>query len=347
MPTKVVPAYCIGQNGLRIRFRAERIGCTQLNKAAGAGPGKAGISGMECYEKRKCPGVSMGGKIYSLRMAKKMTQEQLAEVLCVSPAAVSKWERNLATPNVEMLWALADLFECTIDELVGRTVAQVERMGMYDEERLRLVAVAGDLLRCSEISRAEGLLAMEEAVPRLESGSRFLAFAIPYVMYAFMLQMDVERSFGYLENYAQALPERERAEGRMIAGTLKQIFSGEGEECIRECAASYIGIEYRERIGAGRMGGKLKAARQEIIARYKDQRPYSETQTILRNLESDTLTKALKGASGRVVTKFLSNLSDRLLYYISEDMVRWQGTEEEILAAQRKVLEVGAFCLAP
>ena len=29
--------------------------------------------------------VAMGGKIYSLRMAKEMTQEQLAGVLCVSP----------------------------------------------------------------------------------------------------------------------------------------------------------------------------------------------------------------------------------------------------------------------
>ena len=47
--------------------------------------------------------VTIGGKIYSLRVAKRMTQEQLAAVLCVSPAAVSKWERNLANPSIEML----------------------------------------------------------------------------------------------------------------------------------------------------------------------------------------------------------------------------------------------------
>ena len=64
--------------------------------------------------------VAIGGKIYSLRVAKGMTQEQLAAILCVSPAAVSKWERNLANPSVEMLWELADYFECSIDELVGR-----------------------------------------------------------------------------------------------------------------------------------------------------------------------------------------------------------------------------------
>ena len=52
--------------------------------------------------------VAIGGKIYSLRVAKGMTQEQLAAVLCVSPAAISKWERNLSNPSIEMLAALAD-----------------------------------------------------------------------------------------------------------------------------------------------------------------------------------------------------------------------------------------------
>lgn len=77
-------------------------------------------------------GVAMGGKIYSLRMAKRMTQEQLAAQLCVSPAAVSKWERNQAVPSVEMLWALADFFDCSMDELAGRRLARMEQIGAYD-----------------------------------------------------------------------------------------------------------------------------------------------------------------------------------------------------------------------
>ena len=51
--------------------------------------------------------VAIGGKIYSLRVAKGMTQEQLAAILCVSPAAVSKWERNIANPGIDILWAWA------------------------------------------------------------------------------------------------------------------------------------------------------------------------------------------------------------------------------------------------
>ena len=112
----------------------------------------------------------MGKRICSLRAARGMTQEQLADMLCVTPAAVSKWERNLAVPSLEMLWVLADYFDCTIDELVGRRQEQLERMGIYDEDRLRLVGIAGDLQRCGEISRQQGLLALEQAAAGFQVG---------------------------------------------------------------------------------------------------------------------------------------------------------------------------------
>ena len=66
-----------------------------------------------------------------------------------------------------------------------------------------------------------------------------------------------------------------------------------------------------------------------------------EIQVILRNLESETLVVALSGASGKIVVRFLMNLSDRLLYFISEDIDNWNGTEEDILKAQRQVLDIG------
>ena len=275
-------------------------------------------------ENIKYPGVAMGGKIYSLRMAKRMSQEQLAAVLNISPAAVSKWERNLSKPSVEMLWVLADFFECSIDELVGRTLVQVEGVGMYEEKKLRLVVIGEDLLKCSEISRAEGLLAMES-----------------------------EEAFHFLENYVTTLPEAERPEGSMIVAVLRKIFSGESPEILQELIASYIGMDYREK--NGRMSEMLKYTRQEILDQYKDKKMYSdstdlleelvhvgdfEIQLILRNLDTVTLTAALTGASGEVARAFLANLSDRVLYFIHEDMKQWNGTEEEILKAQKKVLEL-------
>lgn len=300
--------------------------------------------------------VSMGGRLYSLRMARRMSQEQLAAVLCISPAAVSKWERNLSRPSIEMLWALADLFECSIDELVGRTRAQVERIAPYDEKTFRLALIGEDLLKCSEISRAEGLLAMESYVPKLRGGSRFLAFAIPYVLnlYAAKLGSGPEEPFQFLENYAATLTDAERPEGRMITAALRKIFSGESPEILRELIASHIGMDYGKQ--SGKMGEMLRHTRQEILDSYKDKGARSERtnlleafahmgdlelQLILRDTDSTTLTAALAGASGRVVQVFLANLSDRLLYFIHEDIRQWKGTEEEILTAQNKLLELG------
>ena len=309
-------------------------------------------------EKVKYHGVAMGGKIYSLRMAKRMSQEQLATVLGISPAAVSKWERNLSNPSIEMLWVLADFFECSIDELVGRTLVQVERLGTYDEKKLRLVVIGEDLLKCSEISRAEGLLAMETYIPKLKGGSRFLAFAIPYIMNFFMDQIALDDAFQLLENYVTTLPEGERQEGNMIAAALRKIFAGESPKILQELIASYIGMDYSEKNGI--MSEMLKYTRQEILDQYNGKKPYSdntdlleefvhvgdfEIQLILRDLDTVTLTSALTGASGEVARAFLANLSDRLLYFIHEDMKQWNGTEEDILAAQKKVLEIGCFCL--
>ena len=46
------------------------------------------------------------------------------------------------------------------------------------------------------------------------------------------------------------------------------------------------------------------------------------------------------------MTAFMSNLSDRVLYLLSEDLEHWEGSEEDILTAQRTMLEVGDFCLS-
>lgn len=49
------------------------------------------------------------------------TQAALAEALGVSQSAVSAWLSGTKTPSVENLWALADHFATTMDELAGRT----------------------------------------------------------------------------------------------------------------------------------------------------------------------------------------------------------------------------------
>ena len=56
--------------------------------------------------------MNIGQTIKRLRRQKDMTQEQLAQLLCFSSAAVSKWEKGNTLPDVLMVCALADYFDC-------------------------------------------------------------------------------------------------------------------------------------------------------------------------------------------------------------------------------------------
>ena len=60
----------------------------------------------------------LGDKIKLCRENKKMTQNEVADILDVSPATVSKYESGALEPNIESLKRLAELFEISIDELL-------------------------------------------------------------------------------------------------------------------------------------------------------------------------------------------------------------------------------------
>lgn len=64
--------------------------------------------------------MNIGKNIYNLRRDRNITQEALAAELGVTAAAVSKWENGYTLPDILMLCALADYFEVTTDELLGR-----------------------------------------------------------------------------------------------------------------------------------------------------------------------------------------------------------------------------------
>ena len=57
--------------------------------------------------------------IRRLRKEHSMTQEQLADALGVTPGAVYKWEAGLSVPDVRILMEIADLFDSSVDLLLG------------------------------------------------------------------------------------------------------------------------------------------------------------------------------------------------------------------------------------
>ena len=63
--------------------------------------------------------LSLSANISKLRKERSMTQEQLAEALGVTFASVSKWERGVATPELNLIAQMADLFGVSFDAIVG------------------------------------------------------------------------------------------------------------------------------------------------------------------------------------------------------------------------------------
>ncbi len=61
----------------------------------------------------------LGDKIKLYREKKRMTQNEVADILNVSPATISKYESGALEPNIESLKRLAELFEISIDELLS------------------------------------------------------------------------------------------------------------------------------------------------------------------------------------------------------------------------------------
>ena len=65
----------------------------------------------------------------ALRKEKQLTQEQIAEILGVSPQAVSRWENSATFPDVTLLPQIAEHFETTVDELLGiKKICKVQKV---------------------------------------------------------------------------------------------------------------------------------------------------------------------------------------------------------------------------
>lgn len=68
--------------------------------------------------------MEIGKIIKKYRRERDMTQEQLAEFLCVSVSAVSQWESGKTTPDLSAIPVICNLFDITSDELLGIDIQQ-------------------------------------------------------------------------------------------------------------------------------------------------------------------------------------------------------------------------------
>ena len=76
-----------------------------------------------------------------------MSQKEAASILNVVPSTLSKWETGVATPDQTILPKIADLYNVSVDYLLGRdapTPAPTDNT--ITEERLRVLGIDTDKL---------------------------------------------------------------------------------------------------------------------------------------------------------------------------------------------------------
>ena len=101
--------------------------------------------------------MSFGKTIKRLRRERDMTQDELAEILSISPQAVSRWETDAAMPDISLIAPLCNLFHVTADSLLEIDVSRQQ------EEIWKI---------CSEASKYSDRGYLSEARQILEDGLR-------------------------------------------------------------------------------------------------------------------------------------------------------------------------------
>lgn len=88
-----------------------------------------------------------GSVIHQLREKAKLTQAQLAEKLCVSDKAVSKWETGRGLPDISLLEPLAECLGISVPELLsGQPIHNQNRSANVMRSRFYVCPVCGNVL---------------------------------------------------------------------------------------------------------------------------------------------------------------------------------------------------------
>lgn len=69
--------------------------------------------------------MEIGNKILELRKRNNFSQEDLAEKVGVARQTISKWELGETSPDLEQSKKLSEIFNVSLDELVGKEIKEV------------------------------------------------------------------------------------------------------------------------------------------------------------------------------------------------------------------------------
>ncbi len=98
-------------------------------------------------------------KITEFRKEQGLTQNALAEKLNISVKKLGAWEQERAEPCIDDLCMIADFFDCTLDELVGRV--QLESGAVHKGLTPQEIALIERFRKLSDKERQQALNILE------------------------------------------------------------------------------------------------------------------------------------------------------------------------------------------
>lgn len=142
--------------------------------------------------------MEIGKIIQQKRKEKKLTQEELAQILGVSSAAISKWETEAAYPDITMLAPLARLLQLSMDELLGF------RAVLTSEEVNQLMMTVKELF---DLRQGKQAVQQAEALMQEYPDNLYLKFSVAGLYMKYMsaemdetfMRQQLERSIALFE----------------------------------------------------------------------------------------------------------------------------------------------------
>lgn len=87
-----------------------------------------------------------GAAIRALREKKRLTQHQLAEKLCVSDKAISKWETGKGFPDISLIEPLTNILQVSLPELLsGEQIINTNRSANILKSNLYVCPICGNI----------------------------------------------------------------------------------------------------------------------------------------------------------------------------------------------------------
>ena len=80
--------------------------------------------------------MEFGNKLLSLRKKNNLSQEELAEKMGVARQTISKWELGETSPDLKQAKMLSNIFQVSLDELVGNDIKEIMVEKVSNTEKL-------------------------------------------------------------------------------------------------------------------------------------------------------------------------------------------------------------------